>query len=552
MRYNQYIFHLNLPLIILVIFGLNSFNGNSQEKTQEISNVWVADQGNGTYINPILHADYSDPDVVKVGKDFYMTASSFNAVPGLPILHSKDLVNWKLIGHAVKRIPPFDHFSKPQHGNGIWAPSIRYHNGDFYIFWGDPDFGIYMVKTRDPRGPWEEPVLVQEGKGLIDPSPLWDNDGNAYLVHAFAGSRAGIKSILVVNKMSPNGTRLLDEGTIVFDGHVKHPTVEGPKFLKRNGFYYILAPAGGVSTGWQLALRSKNPLGPYKEKVVLEQGKTAINGPHQGGLIELESGESWFIHFQDKEAYGRIVHLQPVEWKDDWPEMGIDQDGNGIGEPVLKFRKPDVGKKLNITTPAESDEFNQIELGLQWQWHGNPEATWAFANPGVGALRLYTVQTPENGKNLWSVPNLLLQKFPAEEFTVTTRLKFFPNEKLSNERTGLLIMGEDYVYIALVSKVDGTYISYVTVKEADKGTKENEQIIEKYEGEEIYFRVEVSKEATCSFSYSTNGKRFKKIPNSFVAVPGRWIGAKVGIFASRTTRINDSGYADYDWFRITK
>ncbi len=519
---------------------------------QELSEVWVADLGNGMYKNPVLHADYSDPDVVKVGEDFYITSSSFNAVPGLPILHSKDLVNWSLIGHAIDRLPPFDHFAKPQHGNGVWAPSFRYHNDEFYIYWGDPDFGIYMVKSKDPKGPWEAPVLVQEGKGLIDPSPLWDDDGNAYLVHAYAGSRAGIKSILVVNKMSPDGTKLLDEGTIVFDGHEEHPTVEGPKFYKQNGFYYILAPAGGVATGWQLALRSKNPLGPYEEKIVMHQGKTDINGPHQGGLINLENGESWFLHFQDKEAYGRVVHLQPVTWKNNWPVIGTDKDGDGIGEPVSTYKKPEVEPESAKSTPAESDEFNGAELGLQWQWHANPEATWAFMYPRREVLRLYTVQEPHETVNLWTVPNLLLQKFPAPEFTATTKLTFIPNEKLTNEKAGIVIMGEDYAHLSMVSKEDGLYLAFSIVQDARGGTVEKEQIIKKINSNTLYLRVEVKSDGNCTFSYSENGKKYEKAGQELIAKPGRWIGAKVGIFATREDKINDSGYADYDWFRITK
>lgn len=536
---------------LLQFFGF-SVQSQSNNDSKIISDVWVADQGDGTYKNPILHADYSDPDIVKVGEDFYMTSSSFNAVPGLPILHSKDLVNWTLVNYALKRQPPFDHFSKPQHGNGVWAPSIRYHEGEFYIYYGDPDFGIYMVKTKNPLDDWEEPVLVQEGKGLIDPSPLWDDDGKAYLSHAFAGSRAGIKSILVVHEMKPDGTALLDEGTIVFDGHENHPTVEGSKFSKRNGYYYIFAPAGGVSTGWQLVLRSKNPFGPYEEKIVMEQGDTEINGPHQGGHVELASGESWFVHFQDKEAYGRVVHLQPMIWKNDWPIIGEDKDGDGTGEPVKKYKKPNIGKTFPVATPAESDEFNERALGLQWQWQANPQATWAFNNPTKGVLRLYTDQLPEGVDNLWGVPNLLLQKFPAEQFTATTKLTFTPNDKLLNERTGLVVMGEDYAYISLVSKEDGIYLVYATAKEAHKESAENEKIIGKLNGKEVSLRVNVSEGAKCQFSYSENGKKFKEVGDVFTAVPGRWIGAKVGIFATREDKINDAGYADYDWFRITK
>ncbi|AFL85049.1 beta-xylosidase [Belliella baltica DSM 15883] len=518
----------------------------------QISAVWKADQEDGTYINPILHADYSDPDVIRVGADFYMTASSFNAVPGLPILHSNDLVNWKLIGHAIERLEPLDHFSKPQHGNGVWAPAIRYHQGEFYIYWGDPDFGIFMVKTKDPKGTWEAPVLVEAGKGLIDPCPLWDEDGNAYLSHAYAGSRSGIKSILVVKPMNAEGTKTIGSGKIVFDGHQAHPTVEGTKFYKRNGFYYIFAPAGGVSTGWQLVLRAKNPYGPYEEHIALAQGETNINGPHQGAWVNLDSGEDWFIHFQDKDAYGRIVHLQPMVWKGDWPTIGEDINGDGSGQPVLRHKKPNVGKSHPLSSPLDSDEFDGLELGLQWQWHANPKATWSFLNPSKSQLRLYTQLIPEQAKNLWEVPNLLLQKFPAEEFDATTSLVFHPNDKLKGEKVGLLVMGMSYAYLGLESKEDGIYLQYVTCRDAENGKSEVIQIIKKIDGNQIQLKVKVSKNAICEFSFSEDGNEFISIPESFEALAGKWIGAKVGLFATRNSQTNDSGYADFDWFRFRK
>jgi beta-xylosidase len=540
-------------LAVILIFSV--FGGiitNAQDQESYVSDVWVADQGDGTYINPILHADYSDPDVVRVGSDFYMTASSFNAAPGLPILHSKDLVNWKLINYALPIQVPVEHFSKPQHGNGVWAPSIRFHEGEYYIYWGDPDFGIYMVKTKDPAGDWEEPVLLEAGKGLIDPSPLWDEDGKAYITHAYAGSRAGIKSILVVKPMNREGTKITGPGRIVFDGHEDHPTVEGNKFYKKDGYYYIFAPAGGVATGWQLILRSKNPYGPYEEHVSLAQGDTDINGPHQGAWIELENGEDWFIHFQDKEAYGRIVHLQPMVWKNGWPTMGEDKNGDGTGEPVLRHKKPDVGKQYPIQTPKDSDEFDGHDIGLQWQWHANPKATWAFTNPAKGQLRLYAHQLPDNSKNLWDAPNLLLQKFPADEFTTTTKLTFHPNQNLENEKAGLLVMGAAYAYLALESKNDGIYLKYAVNENAEKANEEKEQIIKKLNGNSVTLRVKVNKDETCTFSYSEDGKSFTPIKGNFKALPGKWIGAKVGIFATQEEKINDSGYADFDWFRFSK
>ncbi|WP_071594915.1 glycoside hydrolase family 43 protein [Pontibacter roseus] len=548
---------VSFSLLLSACSGLNQSKDTAstaetlQQTNPTISEVWVADQGNGTYKNPILFADYSDPDVVQVGEDYYMTSSSFNAIPGLQILHSKDLVNWTLIGYALDRNQPYDHFAKPQHGNGVWAPSIRHHNGEFYIYWGDPDFGIYMVKTKNPAGPWEQPVLVKEGKGLIDSCPFWDEDGNAYLVHGWAGSRAGIKSILTLNKMSPDGTKVLDEGVMVFDGHDNHPTVEGPKFHKRNGYYYIFAPAGGVATGWQLVLRSKNVYGPYEEKIVMDQGNTPVNGPHQGAWVETTTGEDWFIHFQDIEAYGRVVHLNPMKWVNDWPVIGEAKDGDGKGQPVLTYQKPNVGKTYPVATPKESDEFDGNGLGLQWQWHANPKSTWAFATGTKGQLRLFTEQLPQDYKNLWDVPNLLLQKFPAETFTATTKLKFTPNPKLQNERAGLVVMGEDYAYVSLISKPGGLYLTYNTVARADKGTPEKEEVLGKLNGNEVYFQVKVGKDAKCQFSYSEDGTNFKPVGSTFTAVPGRWIGAKVGLFATRPDKTNDAGFADVDWFRIS-
>ena len=215
------------------------------------SRVWCADKGNGTYVNPVINADYSDPDVVAVGDDYYLTSSSFNCVPGLPILHSRDLVNWEIVGHALERVWPDSLFGGlPAHGKGVWAPCIRYHNGSYRIYWGDPDQGVFMVKAQRPEGPWESPRLIFPGKGIIDTSPLWDDDGRCYLVNAWANSRTGFASVITVREMDADGTRAISEPVIVFDGNgTENRTCEGPKFYKRDGWYWIFCPAGGVSTG---------------------------------------------------------------------------------------------------------------------------------------------------------------------------------------------------------------------------------------------------------------------------------------------------------------
>ncbi|KRE98563.1 glycoside hydrolase [Paenibacillus sp. Soil766] len=510
------------------------------------TSAWYADLGNGRFRNPILYADYSDPDIVRVGEDFYMTASSFASSPGLPVLHSKDLVNWTLIGHAVDRLPG-GYDDGVRHGDGVWAPSIRYHEGKFWIFFSAPDEGIYMTTAVDPAGPWTPLHMVKEVKGWIDPCPFWDDDGRAYLVHAFANSRSGIKHKLKMCRMHPEGTSLLDDGEIVFDGTQAHPTLEGPKLYKRGDYYYIFAPAGGVPTGWQAIFRSKHIMGPYEDKIVLHQGDTEVNGPHQGGYVDLDSGESWFVHFQDCEAYGRIVHLQPMQWADDWPIMGIDTNGDGIGEPVLELAKPNVGREWPFAVPATSDNFDSQVLGLQWQWQGNARPEWYSLHAKPGHLRLYAQELPTGVRTLYPAPNVLCQKFPAPVFTATTKLTFASANQ--NELAGLTIFGHDYCYLALQPASSGMKLVFVQGRGSMKGSSEEIQAERSLPASvnTVYLRVNVVLEALCTFEYSLDGISYSPIGDSFEAVPGGWVGAKVGLFCIRQGTGTGNGYADVDW-----
>lgn len=526
------------------------------------SEVWVSDEGNGMYRNPVLHADYSDPDVCAVGEDYFLTASSFNCTPGLPILHSKDLVNWKIVNYALKKVEPVEYYNEARHGKGVWAPSIRFHEGVFYIYWGDPDFGIFMVKTRDPYGEWDAPVLVKAGKGMIDPCPLWDDDGRVYLAHAWAGSRAKFNSVLTVCEMNKEGTAVISDPVLVFDGNdgVNH-TIEGAKFYKRNGFYYLFAPAGGVVSGWQLVMRSKDVYGPYEARIVIAQGKTDINGPHQGGWVDTPAGESWFLHFQDKGAYGRVLHLNPMKWVNDWPVIGVDKDGDGCGDPVSRYRKPKIGKTYPIETPVESDEFDTRKLGLQWEWHANYQDVFGFTT-NMGYARIYGHELSPHFKNFWEVPNLLMQKFPAEEFTATAKLKV--SAKDDGQLSGLIIMGWDYSWIGVEKQGEKFLLKQAVCKDAEQGNLEQVSTLavlepsRKFEAglfpnyeREIYIRVHVDKGAYCRFNYSLDGKKFTEAGTLFKARQGKWIGAKVGMF-SVTPHGKERGWVDVDWFRVEK
>lgn len=544
--------HLLLMLLALPMAAL------AQYKSQ----VWSPDNGNGTYTNPVINADYSDPDVCVAGEDYYLTASSFNCIPGLPVLHSKDLVNWEIVGHAVKELEPKQEFDRPSHGNGIWAPSIRYHNGEFYIYWGDPDYGVFMVKTKDPAGEWSKPLCVIPGKGLIDTTPLWDDDGRCYLVNAYANSRSRFASVIAIRELSADGTKPIGNPVIIYDGNgTESRTCEGPKIYKRDGWYWVMFPAGGVPTGFQVAMRSKNPFGPYESKVVLAQGKTKINGPHQGAWVHTKFGEDWFLHFQDKEAYGRVVHLQPVTWKDNWPVMGVDKDGDYCGEPVTTYRKPKTSGKVQVVNPAESDEFSDTRLGLQWQWHANYNETFGMPT-AFGSYRVYTHKVSEKFQNLWEVPNLLLQKTPADKFTATTKIRF--TSKDQNQTGGLLMMGLDYSGLVVKRVGNDFQLLQISCKSADKGKPQTEQLIATLKPTavdqidyqpgthiDIYMRMSVN-DGKMHFSYSLDGKKYTKCGTEFTMREGKWIGAKIGFVAYEPGQKTNRGWIDADWFRVTR
>ncbi|WP_326779983.1 glycoside hydrolase 43 family protein [Streptomyces longwoodensis] len=477
-----------------------------------------------TYTNPVLDADWSDPDVVRVGDDFYLTASSFGRVPGLPLLHSRDLVDWTLVGHALERLEPEEEFTRPRHDRGVWAPSIRHHDDRFWIFWGDPDHGVFQVNAPDIRGPWTRPHLVKAGRGLIDPCPLWDEEtGEAYLVHAWARSRAGVKNRLTGHRMHPEGTALLDEGKVIVDAD-RIPgwfTLEGPKLYRHDGWFWILAPAGGVETGWQGAFRSRGFFGPYEERIVLEQKDTEVNGPHQGGWVRTPSGEDWFLHFQQRGAYGRVVHLQPMRWDgpDGWPVIGDD------GAPVLVHLRPALPAQPPAA-PATDDDFPGGRYGRQWQWTANPRAGWATQHSGDG-LRLACVRTPD-AHDLRKLPHVLTQRLPGAPSVVEVDLELHAQEP--GARAGLAVLGDAYCWIGLRRGTDGTvhlvhrFAEQVAEAERDAGHSRPAP------GGRVRLRIETAPGARCRFSHDLGGG-FEPSGPVFAATPWRWVGALLGLFA---------------------
>ena len=546
--------------------------------------MWLADLGNGNYRNPILYADYSDPDAIRVGEDYFMVASSFSNSPALPILHSKDLVNWKVVNYCLKHIPEF-RYNNPLHGCGVWAPSIRYHEGTYYVCFPMPDEGIYMTTTKDPFGEWSEPVNIRPGAGWIDPCPFWDDDGNAYLVAGVAKSRIGYKSVLHIVRMRPDGMGIFGDEVKIFDGNENGQiTIEGPKMYKRNGYYYIFAPAGGVKTGWQTILRSKNPFGPYEYKVVLRQGDSPVNGPHQGAWVDTITGEDWFLHFQDVYAAGRITHLQPMHWENDWPIIGVNKEGNDYGEPVMQYVKPNIGKtaeelkdtdKYPVCEPDTADEFDTDKMMLQWQWNSNYDDSWYVTKTDA-----YGKKTPDGSyirlNALASTPlrpvsdyrNLLLQKWPAPEFECVT--KMCVNGLENGDYAGIVSLGVEYGAVGIVKNfgeysirtVRGTqsfdceaayskedvkdypiakdtfadkektvYLRYTVKRTGTKDTKEMALAVKNVPVEEVTLEI------------SFDGKAYEK-QVSFTAKAGRWVGVKNGMFVNHNNEIKNENQGD--------
>ena len=487
------------------------------------------------YNNPVILSDYSDPDVLRRGDNFYLVASSFNHTPGVPVLKSKNLVDWKIINYVFDKIP-FERFKDVCHGDGAWAPAIRYHKGLYYVIIPFPDEGVYVSSTDDiEKGNWSKPWCLIEGKGIIDPCPIWHKD-KCYLAVGFAKSRIGFNSCLGLYKVSCDlKENISGDYKIIFDGHNTQPTIEGPKFYYRNNYFYIMAPAGSVKAGWQTCLRSKNVYGPYEEKIVMMQNDSSINGPHQGALIDLKNGEYAFIHFQDKKAYGRVVHLQPVKWCNDWPLCGRVNDELLGGTPVLEHDYL-INKRTSYNIPV-SDDFKGDKLSLIWQTPANKGSNWYELDNGLKLNCVYHNDEAYNALN--KTPNLFLNKISLYSFTVKSLCIL--NLKNELDEAGLTYMGSEYAYIC-VRRINGN--NHLQLRKGQFNS--NDEVIYDYiyNNQTIEFMMKYS--GPNKYQLGFNGTYFKDV---FTATPGRWIGGKYGIYAKGK---EVGGHALFQYFKVRK
>jgi len=502
------------------------------------------------YANPIVYADYSDPDVIRVGDLYYMVSSSFHLSPGIPVLESRDLVHWRIVGHVLPRLAGLsplyampgphtltDATTKPvggtRYGGGTWAPTIRHHAGRYHVYFPTPDEGVFVSTAADPRGPWTPPVAVIAQKGLEDPAPFWDDgpggDGSAWLIHGKVGAGP-----LILHRMSADGLRVLDEGAVVADDKVRLPVLEGPKLYKRDGWYYIFAPIGGVSTGPQAVGRARRITGPYEWRDVLVP-TAAVKGPHQGALVTDIAGADWFVHFNATGAFGRVTWLEPVRWENGWPVIGEAAPGAAAGTPVARHAAP-AGAGGGDYAIQASDAFDAPRLGLQWQWNHDPDdARWSLsARPGW--LRL----TAGRADHLVTARNTLTQVLHGPASTVTAR--FDLSRMTDGQRAGLTLFGAKPSWIGAVRDGGVTRLAYASEGRETPGPALPATVV---------FRAAVGADQCVSYSWSADGRRFRPFgPPTPLAPFSWWRGSRPGLFTF-TRGDGPAGSVDADWFRVT-
>jgi beta-xylosidase len=512
---------------------------------QSLLPAW-GDQGDGTFRNPVLFADYNNPDVIRVGDDFYMVAASHHFM-GNPILHSKDMVNWEIVSRLWRRLDIAEKYNEPgqAYQQGSWAPALVSHNNKFMVYFASPIDGLFRTVADHPAGPWSPLEHIVDQVRWEDPYPFWDDDGQAYLLRSEVGAGP-----VIIHKMNSEGNQILDGGAVIAYG----PTLEGPKMLKRDGYYYILAPEGGIAQGYQVVFRSKNVYGPYEKKVILEQGTTDINGPHQGAWITLENGEDWFYHFQEIAGYGRVLWLEPAGWKDGWPMMGEDYDGNGIGEPVKFAKKPTVTGQHPVRLPVASDEFDSENLGLQWLWNHNPVPdAWSLSKvPGHLTLRaMPLVRKSGTNHNMRPVPfeensvvfakNTLVQLIMGKESEAATEMKI--DQMVDGQFAGLSLFNRHYLSVGVTNQGDGKRILFKTNTDSIAGPA--------VKGDRVWLKARVTSEqgiATGWMFYSLDGRQYIPIGKP-APIDREWFeGAKYALF-SYTQKEKAGGTASFNWFR---
>jgi beta-xylosidase len=494
-----------------------------------------SDNGDGTYTNPLIPADFPDPDVIRVGDTYYMISTTMFVFPGATVLKSKDLVNWEYCSNALPRFdfsPCYNLDNCNRYAHGQWATSLKYHDGKFYLLFITLDEGGFLCSASKAEGPWEVRKLP---RGFYDPGLFFDDDGRIYVTHGY--------SKISVTELNPDFSPK-SKDSLVFTGDIRKG-LEGMHVYKINGYYYLYGTYGGRD-GIQVALRSRNIYGPYEQKVVIRDTTPGINyGIHQGALIQTAAGEWWTILFVDSGPFGRFPSLQPVTWIDDWPMVGVD------GKAVTRYRKPKHGfdnKPREVNSMPRhhlptSDEFNRNSLGMQWGFNHNPVADkWSLAER-PGYLRLRTAAVV---KSLPQARNMLTQRpFAHYDSTVPTvaTTKLDLRKMKDGDITGLAVFQDPYAWLGVKMNGDKKYLQMSNNGVAIDSVEIKAPV--------VYLRtIALNYTGIARFSYSLDGRKFIPLGNELHMQFNLKIftGNKFGLFNYATKE--PGGYVDFDWFRV--
>ncbi|MEO7991289.1 MAG: glycoside hydrolase 43 family protein [Chryseolinea sp.] len=512
---------LKLPAIIFATLWFISghFIADAQQNQ--------SDNGDGTYTNPVINADFPDPDVILVDDTYYMVTTTMFVFPGVTILKSKDLVNWEYCSNAVPRFDFHRNYNLEagyRYAHGQWATSIKYHNGEFQLLFITLDEGGFLCTSAKAEGPWDVRKLP---KGFYDPGLFYDDDGKIYVLHGYGK----IYVTEVDNNLVP-----LRKDSLVFTGNIRGG-LEGSHAYKINDYYYLYGTYGGRD-GIQVGLRSKSIYGPYEQKVLISDSSNNINfGIHQGALLKTQSGEWWTILFSDRGAFGRFPSLQPVTWLNGWPMVGVD------GKGVITYRKPNVGKNYPVKTLPTSDEFESKTLGMQWGWNHNPDSTKWSLQQKSGSLRLTTGKVVSHLRDARNTLTQRMFTYYADAMPTLGVAKLDVSKMQDGDVAGLAVFQDPYAYIAVKQVQGNRYIVMVNNGLEIASSALTSSV--------VYFRASayyVSDKAT--FAYSSDNKKFMALGDTLhmkfnLAV---FTGNKFGLFNYATK--TPGGYVDFDWFRM--
>jgi len=488
------------------------------------------DQGDGTYRNPVLPGDYSDVDCIRVGDYYYAVSSTFQYSPGFVILKSKDLVNWQILGHAVKDIttisPAMNYNQMNLYGKGIWAGAIRYHNNRFWIYFGDPDEGYFMSSAAKPEGPWSPLHRVWAEKGWDDCCPFWDEDGQGYLIGTHFAD--GYKIHLF--KMTDDGKSLIkDSDQVIYQSHGS----EANKLYKIKGYYYHLFSEVRNNVRVLMMERSKNIYGPYEGPRQLSEGQPEFNEPNQGGLVQTQTGGWYFLtHHGSGDWSGRVLSLLPVTWLEGWPIIGKPND-KGIGEMVWSAPMP--VKSTRKTQPQSSDDFNARIIQPQWEWNYQPKKDKWSLSERKGWLRLHAFKPLKD--HIFSAGNTLTQRvYRTSKNTVT--VKFDLRGMANGQKAGLSHFGvPDYAMLGFECSGGTKKLSFTTKDKALSGPE--------FQGNEVWIRSAWGLDGQSTFSYSTDGQTFKSFGEPYQLRWGSYRGDRIAIY--NYNPLDKGGYIDVDY-----